>query len=102
MKRWQLGLGALLAAFVWLFIGSFAAVPAQADTPDPSQGTVSAVPINGTLAPDPSASVAGDNVDDEEIADLPDVPIDDPSMMIVLLSAGGVALIAALIVLIRK
>jgi hypothetical protein len=101
MKRWQLRLAAALAAFGWLFIGSFA-IPAHADTPDPGQGSVSAVPINGSLAPDPSASVAGDNVDDEDIADLPDVPIDDPSMMIVLLSAGGVALIAALIVVVRK
>ncbi|MDR1431408.1 MAG: hypothetical protein LBI99_04735 [Propionibacteriaceae bacterium] len=103
MRRGLLGSCAALAALAWLLIGGFA-VPAQADsaTPTPNQSTYATQPSSPAATPDPSASADTDVVDDEDIADLPDVPVNDSSTLIVLLAAGGVALVAALVVLIRK
>jgi hypothetical protein len=90
-----------------LFAG--AAASAFAETPDPvASGEQTPVVISapldsptGASSPDPAATEDPD-AEYDDIDDTPDAETDDQSTLYVMFAAGGVALLAALVVLIKK
>ncbi len=91
-------LSGLAAVFlVLLLAGPSIAHAAPDPTPTPTTSVSTTANPNGSS--DPSATA---DVDDGDEADLPDAVVNDNSTLFVLLGAGCVALIAALVVLLKK
>ena len=88
--RRVLALGVLLAA-----LAVFPSAVALADTTPPAPPT-SSVPAT----PAPTAT-AGSSSEDED-ADLPDVPLDDTRTVLALVGAGALAVVAGVVVFLRR
>lgn len=88
--RRVLALGVLLAV-----LAVFPSAAALAETTPPTPPTASAP---ATPSPSPTST---DQAEDED-ADLPDVPLDDTRTMLALVGAGVLAVVAGVVVLVRR